>query len=39
LAVRVEDYDRTPHRCPRCGSGDLERVHEGAEAVTTKSDA
>jgi putative FmdB family regulatory protein len=38
LAVRLEDYDRTPHRCPRCGSGDLERVERDAELVASKSD-
>jgi putative FmdB family regulatory protein len=39
LALRVEDYDRTTHRCPRCGGGDLERMREDAEAPLTKKSA
>jgi putative FmdB family regulatory protein len=33
LALGGEDYDRTTHRCPRCGSGDLERLRDEAEVT------
>jgi putative FmdB family regulatory protein len=39
LAVRIEDRDRTSHRCPRCGSGDLERSPDRCETVTSKGKA